>query len=296
MTMHVRILRASWRRGGALAVLVLGVAGLTGSVLRAADPPEPESASRADAFLKLAQSEANGYILTPADSNEPLELIAQPILRWTNPEVGEIYGGVFVWTRQGRPEVVASLFKWYSPFTHRTHEFQSLSEAGVEAVRDGDAVWSTTEPGVTFRAVPGGPAPAQSEAQRLRQMKQIASRFTATVTDADYGTKNLRLLSQPLMRYGDGGDELLDGALFGFVVATDPELLLVLEARQLPAGGAEWQYGFARLEFKELNAAYRGEHVWTGPKLESREIYSGRHPYVKFSFKDNPAPAGDAAE
>ena len=51
--------------------------------------------------------------------------------------------------------------------------------------------------------------------------------------------KELRLLPQPLYRYepNDGDSPMVDGAVFGYVwtIGTDPEVLLVVEARR--AGG-----------------------------------------------------------
>src|SRR4051812_47202638 len=96
------------------------------SPARAADDPKDEKA-RAAEFLALARREAESYSFRAAGGGAKFALGSEPVLRWTNPVVGTIHGGVFLWTDRGRPEVVASIYKWYSPFTHRTNEFQSLS-------------------------------------------------------------------------------------------------------------------------------------------------------------------------
>lgn len=60
-------------------------------------------------------------------------------------------------------------------------------------------------------------------------MREIARGFNAYMW-AD-NTTELRLLPQPLMRYGDADGEVVDGALFAYVwtKGTDPEFILLVE-------------------------------------------------------------------
>jgi hypothetical protein len=53
-------------------------------------------------------------------------------------------------------------------------------------------------------------------------------------------------LSTPLYRYEKPPGDVLEGAVFAFVLGTDPELLLVLEARR-DEGATVWQYALARM-------------------------------------------------
>ena len=76
-----------------------------------------------------------------------MTLQPEPVLRWSNPIVGEIYGDVFIWTSKGRPEVVASLHKWYSPNHHSAIEFVSLSTGRFVAERGGREIWAPSRPG-----------------------------------------------------------------------------------------------------------------------------------------------------
>ena len=43
--------------------------------------------------------------------------------------IGVIYGNVFVWTKDGRPEVIGSILQWYEPHKHSTHEFSQVAHA-----------------------------------------------------------------------------------------------------------------------------------------------------------------------
>ena len=90
----------------------------------------------------------------------------------------------------------------------------------------------------------------------------------------------LRLLTKPLYRYEATGD-LIDGALFGFVLATDPEALLMIEAYKT-ADGAQWRYAFhAPMTVYGLVARLDGTEVWNRPenrvwKIDDR-CFVGQH-------------------
>ena len=120
--------------------LVLMVAG---TVVFAEETPVANDVEKQniEAALKVTRESAAKYEMLIAGDSKPLTLRPQPILRWSNPEVGQIYGNVFVWTRGGRPEVVGSLFKWFSPFTHMSHEFHSLSRGELTVEHRGKPVW-----------------------------------------------------------------------------------------------------------------------------------------------------------
>src|SRR4030095_9934951 len=94
-------------------------------------------------------------------------------------------------------------------------------------------IWSPKTAGVEFRDVPEAPVPAANRASRLRQMKVIADDFTARLPARNVDDANqvvLRLLPTPLYRYDPQKSEkavpfLKDGALFAFVMGTDPEVI-----------------------------------------------------------------------
>ena len=73
--------------------------------------------------------------------------------------------------------------------------------------------------------------------------------------------RTLRLLSQPVARYESKSGGVIDGALFAFVEATDPEVFLLLEMR--PAGTKHgWHYGLARMASVRMQASLAGRAVW----------------------------------
>src|SRR5262245_20095803 len=133
-----------------------------------AEPPKDEKA-RAEAFRAFAKREAAAYTIRLEGSDRPLTFRPESVLTWSNPVMGTIYGEVFVWTADGRPEAVASLYRFYSGVPHRDNEFHSLTLGKLTAERDGTAVWTPSRPGLELKPIPGAPTPADSAAGRLRQ-------------------------------------------------------------------------------------------------------------------------------
>jgi hypothetical protein len=176
-----------------------------------------------------------------------------------------------VWADRGRPEAFASIYPWEG-YLH--HEFGSLSRSARLVARDkGNVFWAPAVAGVEFKPVPDAPPPAETPAARLRQMKSIAERFKATMTGwkgDNSDREELRLLPRPLFRYDvkeakGSGPAILDGALFAFVMGTDPEAVMLLEAVG-PENEAAWQYAFARATSGGLEAKLGSAVIWTAEK------------------------------
>lgn len=90
---------------------------------------------------------------------------------------------------------------------------------------------------------------------------------------------------QPLYRYEEPKGDLLDGALFTFVQGTDPQVLLLIEARRDDSGKASWQYALARLNGITLRAFYNDRKVWEAPELPWEVIHDRSQPYFKVQFR-----------
>jgi hypothetical protein len=97
-------------------------------------------------------------------------------------------------------------------------------------------------------------------------MKALARRFsTHEFWDPNNSRYELRLLVSPLHRYED--EDVADGAVFGFVHGTNPEVLLLLETlKPKPGSKAGWRYTFTRLGSAEMHAELDGKEVWTVPR------------------------------
>lgn len=230
------------------------------------DPPE-EPKKLNDAIEKSI----NWYDILP-EEGAAAPLTPVTVIRWRNVARGQEGEALMVvWPHNGRPVAMASVYPWNDKMIH---EFDSLSRGTKLIARDKEnVIWSPETAGVEFKEVPKAPKPAKTAAERLRQMKTIAEGFKATMTGwaADNSDQeSLRLLPRPLYRYDfknvkEPDPTLLDGSLFAYVIGTDPEVVLVLEAIGTE-DNAVWQYAFARATSGGLEVKMGDEVVWTAPK------------------------------
>lgn len=224
-------------------------------------------------LLALCRKDVESYRVTlPETPSEPLT--AREVMKWTNPVRDNQIGVVHGWLRGGRVEAVSSVFN--GPVERGDvqimHEFVSLSTGRLTAARNGKTVWQPARPGLAPQLLERADRPDKTRPARLRQIRALAKEFSAYSLSpyADKSRWELRMLPQPLYRY-DAGDreegatsgDVLDGALFAFVstAGTDPELLLVIEARRA-SGEWRWEFGGARLSDNSLFLEHRQKTVW----------------------------------
>jgi len=246
--------------------------------------PVPDVATEQRQASKLSGLERARLTLRRAgEAGAAFEATGESLLKWSNPDAGRVYGDVYLWTDMGRPAVLASIYRWYSPYQSLTIEFCSLSTEAVTAERGGETIWNPDQAGITWRELRGVDPPSQSRPARLTQMKRIANQFTAKLSDArsDQASvdKVLRQLSRPVFRYGTAA--LTDGAIFGFVVGTDPELLLLIEAN-----GTGWQYALARFNRDPLSVLRDGELVQEFDYIPPADLSAANRPYACYVVKD----------
>src|SRR5882724_3381293 len=151
--------RAMTERSGPLAVLQIGAAALAVMVFASSAIPEDRDESKTgDAAelretARLIQAELPRWKLAMGEQATELKLNPKPILRWTNPAAGRMNGEIYLWTADGRPEAVMSLYKVWEPKLGFAGEFHSLSLTKLVAKRDKAPVWNCDQPGIKFRDV-----------------------------------------------------------------------------------------------------------------------------------------------
>jgi hypothetical protein len=147
--------------------------------LRAQVVDKPQQESKA---IKAMVEDSISWYQVFSDANAPEAMAPQRVLRWQNGTRGtQESDGIFVlWVHHGRPEASASIF----PFEGSIHyELVSLSRGSKLVAReDSRVIWSPATPGVAFKDIPGAPAPADTPAARLKQMKGLADRFKVAIT------------------------------------------------------------------------------------------------------------------
>jgi hypothetical protein len=276
-------------------MFLVGLLVLVGTGSRAQIPADtPANPENIEAALKLTLAAAAEYEIRVGSDDKPLELQREPVLKWSNPDRGEVHGNVFLWTRDSRPLVVASLFKWFSPHTHMSHEFHSLAEEPLSVKFHGQPVWKTSESALHFVDVPRAGAPAANETQRLLQLKQLAKDFSGWKKERDGIENELRLLPQPIHRYAAPKQGIINGGMFTLVHGTDPEIFVLIEARGEDVAGARWQYTATRMTSVQLRLRYKDEQVWSADTLSTREVYDHERVYTNFLFKEIPDFLKDA--
>ena len=255
-------------------VLIILIAGLLAQLpapkpaaSAAAEDRAADSASAAAARLAIMKRSLMIFdVHSISDRATTFRLQPEPIFRFTNPVGNSIDGAVFFWLGENnRPEMAVQVLlnrndgRW-------AQEFISFSPAPLIAEPNDAAVaaWTPARGGVELKPVPGAPRPAETAEQRLRQMRALIKDFAALDNFQGQSWQRLRLLTKPLARYGKPGTNLLDGALFGFVLGTDPEACVMLEART-GTDAPEWQYAFAPMSTYALQGSWKGLEVWSLP-------------------------------
>jgi hypothetical protein len=251
---------------------------------------EPDAASvEVERLRKAIDESLTGYEFTAEPGGEPFKLV--PAMRWGNATRGSATGLTALLVGE-RPEAVVCVYQWQSDLIH---EFSSLSRGSFEGQRGGETFWQPQDAGLSFRPVPNADPPAESALARLRQIKALAGRFEATMLGwrADLTDRQeLRRLPRPLYRYenekpaptADGG-EVIDGAVIAFVMGTDPEVLLLIEA--VRAGDvSRWEYAFVRRTSGALAGRLDGKEVWTAPGFPNGGDPKGVNRSVKIPLSD----------
>jgi hypothetical protein len=232
---------------------------------------QPAARSKREQLMDIYSKDADAYtIYRDASRKERLELQREPVFNWTNVlGAGDEYGAVFVWTCRGRVEVVGTVFSFPENGQRKLcHEFHSISLSTLDVNRSGSNRWIPEAPGIELTPIPDAPAPASSAPRRLVQMRALAHDFSASTKDLKERRWELRLLPQPLSRYQSTDPDVLDGAVFAFVTSagTDPEAMLVVEARKPAAGGIPiWQYAVGRFTDLNLWVRHKGKEVFFVP-------------------------------
>jgi len=236
------------------------------AVVGQAVPPADESSADADAVARLAVMKKVLAAYDVRSTDDPLRdfrLQADPVMRFSNTVGSTRDGAVFLWVGEhGRPAAAVQISLrrdglWF-------HELSSLSERPLVAKAANEVPWTPNRGGTEFKPVLGAPKPATTPEQRLRQMRALTKDFSVEDHFRQKDWQGLRLLSKPFARYGTPGTDVIDGALFAYVLTTDPEALLLVEARQAD-GGPEWQFAFAPMTVYAVKASWKGQEVWNLP-------------------------------
>lgn len=189
---------------------------------------------------------------------------SEPVLRYTDNTRLTSDSTLWLWGAAGRPIAIVAIEHYpKNPDAKRwICEVASLSSERISVEYGREIDWTANKPGLNLAKLEGAPAPAEQAAARLTQMKLLQRRFTAHEKASIEGRIELRPLAKPLHRYQDVDAGIVDGAIFSFTNGTNPEVLLVLEARTTSQGSAEWQFALVQMTGEAVFAELDGKEVW----------------------------------
>ncbi len=248
---------------------------MTSVLGQAADAPKLDEKQVAQLLVPYFQEQAAKYeFFLDGQRQQKLDLAEKPVMRWT---ADGNYGAVWVWTRQGRAEVIGCLGAYVNAAgkLEGFHEFHSLTLKPLQKVEIGTVrSWESGKPGVEPKLLASADPPAATDKLRLIQMRNLAREFTAEMRSGKQ-THRLRLTPAPLYRFQSTNPDVLDGAIFSFLWdnGTDPEFLLLLEARQT-ADGPRWHFAPVRFTWREVWVTHDDKELWRAP--EHNEFWTSR--------------------
>lgn len=265
------------------------------AVLTAASPPcilgaqpveVPEAppaweASRPERLRFMKEQASEFSLFCRADPKTPLPLMPEPSLRYINLEANVNDGATFLWLDGTRPAAAVS-YSIRLPDSRVYREWTSLSPTPLECRRGDVTLWSPGTSELLLQRLDNAPVPAAAQVQRLMQMRTLARRFSgARHYSRDDSPTELRLMPAPLYHYVAEEKGVLGGALFVFVIGTDPEMFLLLEAvRDAGTGAAAWQYTLARMSSQKMTLRLDGVDRWVLPNIYREP--NGRNPSARY--------------
>lgn len=241
-----------------------------GSLLTLAEDDQEKEAD--EALVKKNAATLAGQIVVERqvrDSWASVGRMAEPALYYGDPTRNNSNGSVWIWGDSGRP---ASIMELYQP-SDRPDDWvfvvNNLSGGTVRAHRKEQPWWRENESAIEWKTIDKADPVASAKPQRLLQLKALARRFAAhEFWDPNNSRFELRQLSQALHRYEDHQRGLVDGGVFAFSNGTNPEVILLIEAKSDAGAEPRWHYALARLGHAEMHVSLDDAEVWTVPRVD----------------------------
>jgi hypothetical protein len=225
----------------------------------AADDQEQSTAARQ---ARLVQIRGVLETLQPTvlreDREERAGLHTTPLLLYADNARDLTNSSLWVWEYSGQPVGVTAL-EWHVSGENKnrwTFEFATLCPDKIRIALPA-AAWTAA----SARGAPitNSPAIAESQPQRVQQMKQLAERFSAFEQHVTEGRVQLRRLSAPVYTQPKGGDS----AIFVFANGTNPEIALLITAAGDGKRAGPWSFRAAALSSTELTLLLDEQKVWS---------------------------------
>jgi hypothetical protein len=245
------------------------------AALRSQEPDEAKLKKLADDSRGRAEGiEVN---VAAGDRTTKATVHPNPLMKYTDVPRQIEMATLWVWEDEDHPVALGKVeaydrkegSKWL-------YCFASASTGLVDGKWPDGHRFQARKPGVEWKTI-DGPPPQETAAGRLRQLKELFQRFSATARDDVLKTSDeLRPLARPLHEYSSPKHGVLQGVLCGFAAnGTNPDVVVALEAVRAadnPDAPKTWRYSVIGMTASGISV-----------KLDKAEVYT--RPYAK-SAKD----------
>jgi hypothetical protein len=257
------------------------------------DPEKNEAQARKERYTKWMQAyaeETTVKLYGDAKGEERLaELVPKPVFRYSDEERAIPDATLWVWTRDARPIA----FQKVEGNNHGGGQmwticFASLSEGLVDVRWRGTHQFAARKPGVAFKPLPGAEPPAANSRARTTQIKAVKDRFTARLNVDAEGNNGAetRTMAKPIFEYADPDSKLPLGAIFGMSsTGTNPDLLLLIEARRDDDGKGHWEYAHARMTSNSVRVRLDDTEIWAEESVPNGTFDNWTYFFLRRDFK-----------
>jgi hypothetical protein len=249
-------------------LIVLGPA----APLRGQEPDETKLKKLADD--SRARAEGIEVNVAAGDRTTKATVHPNPLMKYTDVPRQIEMATLWVWQDDDRPVALGKVeaydrkegSKWL-------YCFASASTGLVDGKWPDGHHFQARKPGVEWKTI-DGPAPHDTAAGRLRQMKELFQRFSATASDDVLKTSDeLRPLARPLHDYSSPKHGVIHGALCGFAAnGTNPDVVVALEAVRAadnPDAAKSWRFSVIGMTASGISVKLDKAEVYTRPYARS---------------------------
>jgi hypothetical protein len=236
---------------------------------------EPEEA-KSSQLAKESRSRAAAIEVKvgSGDRTTKVTLHPDPLMKYTDVPRQIERATLWVWMEDGRPVALGKVEAYgRKDGTRWLYCFASLSDGLVEARWPVDREFKATRAGIEWVALKE-PAPQGTAAGRLRQLKELFGRFSATTKSAAMKTTDeLRPLARPLHEYSAPKRGVVQGILCGFAAnGTNPDVVVALDAvgaADGTGGATSWRYGVIGMTTSGITVKLDKDEVFTRPPVNT---------------------------
>jgi hypothetical protein len=261
---------------------------------------DEQTEQRRAQLLAEMQSLAQQTKVSYQGSTTSLKLNDKPVFRYDDQPRRFIDATMWVWTEQGRPmafqkieaveygDLAAPNALWQFCFASTASDLLNVQWPEKRAFR-------SSEPGIVFAPLAAAPPVAEGNAQRKRQARDLARKFTGRIVTSPKAniSQQMRLLTTPIFEYTDPETKEFRGSVFGLSTnGTNPDVLIVLEVRGDEVRGDKfrgdkdhqaWHFAPARMTCCEVTVAFADTKVWQVDWVNGTEA-----PFPTWTFFSSP--------